>query len=219
MSAEFRESASRGMVPVMQERSSKARKGRRVRPAGPVPGPAALREAALAHLSRFAATEAGLSRVLERRIERWAFRARAEGYEHVDRDAMGARERVRAVVQDLARSGVLDDQAYAEGRARSLARAGRSRRAVLAQLAAKGVAPEIAAAALPPPEHELAQALSFARRRRFGPFRSTAEASPEQERRELASLARAGFPPGIAHRALHADPDDAEAMVNALRRE
>ena len=203
------------MVSAMQEHSARFARERRVRPAGPVPGPAALREAALTHLSRFA----GLMRVLERRIERGAVRARAESYEGVDRDTAGAREHVRALVRDLARSGALDDRAYAEARARSLARAGRSRRAVLAQLASKGVAPEIAAAALPPPERELAQALSFARRRRLGPFRGTGTASPEQERRELASLARAGFPPGVAHRALHADPEDAEALVSALRRE
>ena len=207
------------MVSAMQEHSAKSVRERRARPAGPVPGPAALREAALTHLSRFAATEAGLIRVLERRIERWAVRARVEGLEGVDRDAAGAREHVRVLVRDLTRSGALDDRAYAEARARSLARAGRSRRAILAQLAAKGVSPEIAAASLPPPERELAQALSFARRRRLGPFRGTDAASPEQERRELASLARAGFPPGVAHRALHVNPEDAEALVSALRRE
>jgi regulatory protein len=207
------------MVSAMREQSARSVRERRARPAGPVPGASALREAALAYLSRFAATEAGLARVLDRRIERWAALARAEGDEDVDAAAAGAREQVRALVRDLARSGALDDRLYAEARARSLARAGRSRRAVLAQLAAKGVAPEIAAAALPPPEHELAQALSFARRRRLGPFRGTDAASPEQERRELASLARAGFPPGVARRALQADPEDAEALVSALRRE
>jgi len=49
------------------------------RPAGPPPNAARLREAALAHLARFAATEAGLRRVLERRIARWARAAEAEG--------------------------------------------------------------------------------------------------------------------------------------------
>ncbi|MCA3425779.1 MAG: recombinase RecA, partial [Roseomonas sp.] len=49
------------------------------RAAGPPPNAARLREAALAHLARFAATEAGLRRVLERRVARWARAAEAEG--------------------------------------------------------------------------------------------------------------------------------------------
>ena len=46
--------------------------------AGPAPGPAQLHEAALRHLARFAATEAGLIRVLDRRVQRWARLARQE---------------------------------------------------------------------------------------------------------------------------------------------
>lgn len=189
------------------------------KPAGAAPGQSALREAALLHLARFATTEAGLVRVLDRRVERWARRAEAEGAEDVAAQAAAARARAREVARDLAHAGAVDDVAFAEARARSLARAGRSRRAVAAHLGAKGVPAAIAAASLPPPEQELAQALSYARRRRLGPFRAAEDApSPEQERRELASLARAGFPPGVALRALRADPDQAEALVSALRR-
>ncbi|TDG04393.1 regulatory protein RecX, partial [Paracraurococcus ruber] len=53
-------------------RKPRERPRRVPRPAGPPPGEAALREAALAHLARFAATEAGLTRVLRRRVDRWA---------------------------------------------------------------------------------------------------------------------------------------------------
>ena len=188
------------------------------KPAGSAPGQHALREAALLHLARFATTEAGLIRVLDRRVERWARRAEAEGAEDVALQAAAARVQVREVARDLARAGAVDDTAFAEARARSLARSGRSRRAMAAHLGAKGVPAHIAAASLPPPEQELAQALSYARRRRLGPFRPDAAAAPEQERRELASLARAGFPPGVALRALRADPDEAEALISALRR-
>ncbi|MBV9747741.1 MAG: RecX family transcriptional regulator [Acetobacteraceae bacterium] len=190
------------------------------KPAGAVPDPHALREAALIYLARFAATEAGLIRVLDRRLERWARRAEAEGAEDVASQAAAARAQAREVARDLARAGAVNDAAFAGARARSLARAGRSRRAVAAHLSAKGVPAGIAAASLPPPEQELAQALAYARRRRLGPFRAAGGApTAEQERRELASLARAGFPPGVAIRALRADPDEAEALVSALRRE
>ena len=193
---------------------------RLLKPAGPAPEPHALREAALLYLARFAATEAGLIRVLDRRVERWARRAEAEGAEDVAPQAAAARVQAREVARDLARSGTVDDAAFAETRARRLARAGRSRRAMAAHLGAKGVPAGIAAASLPPPEQELAQALSYARRRRLGPFRADDDPpSPDRERRELASLARAGFPPSVARRALRADPDEAEALVSALRRE
>jgi ribonuclease HII len=50
-----------------------------LRPAGPAPNEGRLREAAIRHLARFSATEAGLRQVLLRRIDRWAQRAASEG--------------------------------------------------------------------------------------------------------------------------------------------
>ncbi len=181
------------------------------RPAGPAPTRAALHDAALAHLARFSTTETGLVRVLDRRIERWARRAAAEG---VETQALvpAARGEARAVARALAASGIVNDAAFAAARAARLARAGRSRRAVSAHLAAKGVPAEIAEAALPSPADELAQAVAYARRRRFGPFRME-PADPERARRELAALARAGFPAGVAMRALRLAPAEALALL------
>ena len=143
-------------------------------PAGPAPTRARLHETAVAHLARFSVTEAGLVRVLDRRIDRWV---RAATNEAGDPDAIAtaraaAQAAARAVAQALVRSGVVDDAAFAGARARGLTRAGRSRRAVGAHLAARGVAPDLAQAALPDPADELATALAFARRRRIGPFRA-----------------------------------------------
>ena len=95
---------------------------------------------------------------------------------------------------------------------------GKSRAAVAAHLVARGVDPDLAAAVLPDdPEHELAAALTLARRRRIGPFRATAE-DPDTRRRELAALARAGFSQGLARRALGMDTTEAEALVHRMRR-
>ncbi|MCW3473375.1 RecX family transcriptional regulator [Limobrevibacterium gyesilva] len=184
------------------------------------PGPpteAALHEAALAHLARYATTQAGLVRVLDRRVDRWA-RAAASP----DPDAvLAAKRAVRAVVARLAAAGVVNDAAFAESRARSLTRSGRSRRAVAAHLAARGVAAETVARAVPgDAETELAAALSFARRRRIGPFRRMCDdeaAMADIHRRELGVLARAGFPQDVASRALRMAEDEAEALVNRLR--
>jgi hypothetical protein len=57
-----------------------------------------------------------------------------------------------------------------------------------------------------------------ARRRRIGPFRVGAVPDQAGRRRELAILARAGFPQSIASQALAMAPDEAEALVNELRR-
>lgn len=193
---------------------------RRARSAGPPPDATALREAALTYLARYAATATGLSRVLERRVERWARLALAT----TDGDVVAsqsdvARKAVSDVVARLVAAGAVNDAAYAESRARSLVRAGRSRRAVTAQLIAKGIDPASAQSVLPYDElSELAAALVLARKRRIGPFRSGATPDEAGRRRELGVLARAGFPQDIARRALAMDADQAETLVNELRR-
>lgn len=190
------------------------------RPAGPPPDAARLRDAALAHLARYAATEAGLTRVLQRRIDRWARAAEAQGErDSVAEQASAAMAQARAVVARLAEAGAVSDAVFAASRARTLVRAGRSRRAVTAHLAAKGVAVELAREAVPDDaETELAAALTLARRRRLGPFRAGEAADEAMRRKELAALARAGFSQAVACQALGMDPAEAEERVLALRR-
>ena len=178
------------------------------------PGEAVLHEAALAHLARYATTRQGLTRVLDRRVLRWAREVAAPG-----ELVQAGRERVRAVVARLVAAGLVDDAAFAASRARSLARAGRSRRAVAAHLAARGVAGEVARSVLPDdPGVELAAALACARRRRIGPFRVGPPADAPVRLRELGILARAGFAQDVASRALGMTLEAAEALVIDLRR-
>lgn len=181
---------------------------------GNLPTEATLHEAALAHLSRYAATRQGLTSVLDRRCERWV---RLTGTEDAAAARPALRQAVRAVVARLVAAGAVDDAAFAASRVRSLGRSGRSRRAIAAHLAARGVAGEDARAALPDdPEAELAAALALARRRRLGPFRPAAAAA--DPKRELGVLARAGFAQEVAVRALDTDAETAEALVVRLRR-
>lgn len=174
---------------------------------GPAPDAASLREAALAHLARFAATEAGLARVLARRVERWI---RAGGDPEAARAAHAA---IAGIVQGLAAAGAVNDKEFAASRARRLARGGASRRVVAAHLAARGVDSGTAAEAVPEdPEREFAAALAYVRRRRIGPF---GEAGDRQK--DLAKLARAGFGRDVAERALAADREAAEDLLRAAR--
>ncbi len=191
-------------------------------PAEAPPDRAALQEAALRHLSRYASTRAGLLRVLHRRIDRWARAVAAEpgagdGLQIADRAAVAKRE-ARLVVDRLVETGVVNDAAFAAQRVRSLTRSGRSRRAITAHLAARGIPAETARNALPEDtETEIDAALALARRRRIGPFRR-GDADVDARRRELAVLARAGFPESVARRVLSMAADEAEMRVIQLKR-
>ena len=177
---------------------------------GPPPDEATLREAALAYLARYSATQAGLLRMLGRRVARWA---RAAGV--TDEDAAAPLAAARAVVARLAALGAVDDAAFAAGRARSLLRAGRSRRAITAHLQAKGV--PAALAAVPEDQSaELSAAILYSARRRIGPFRPVPD--PAERPRDLARLARAGFPAAIAYRLLGLAPEEAEERLFEARR-
>lgn len=187
-----------------------------------VAGPPAeddLRAAAVAYLARYSASEAALRRVLLRRIDRWCARARVCGEDAatIEQAAQAARRCLPALIAALTASGALDDAGFAASRAQRLIRGGRSRRAVMAALTAKGIARATAEAAVPTdPEAELAAALALARRRRIGPFRRGA-ADALTRRRELGVLARAGFPEAVALCALDMDAASAAALVLAVR--
>ncbi len=183
----------------------------------------------MAHLARYGTTEAGMVRVLDRRIHRWAMRAADAGEpgDQVEQRAKAARLAARSVAAALVAAGVLDDAAYAEARARSLTRAGRSRRAIGAHLGQRGIEPELARASLPEDaEAELAAALTQARKRRIGPFRVMADPAddppdgddPAAHNRALGMLARAGFSRDVAERALSTERDEAERLIAQLKR-
>ena len=195
---------------------------------------AGLREAAMAYLARFAASEVGLTRVLDRRIQRWARYASEAGGDpdEVRQHRQQAREAVRAVVSDMMRLKLVDDTMFADGRARALSRGGRSRRAIAAHLASRGIDAERIAGALlhaqsgvldDVAQAELAAALLQARKRRIGPFGvqpgdgDSAEAEEGARQRALAALARAGFSHDVARNALETDLETAEALIARLR--
>jgi regulatory protein len=181
-------------------------------PVLPPPTEATLHEAALAYLARYAASRAGLIRVLDRRLARWA-----RTTPDVPAETLAeCRAAVRRVADRLVQSGVIDDAAFAESRARSLTRAGRSRRAVAAHLGARGIAQEAVAAVLAEEtDTELTACLILTRKRRIGAFRSADKA--EDRRRELGVLARAGYAQSVAEAALDMSQDEAEDRINRLR--
>jgi len=198
----------------------------------PPPTAETLREAALRHLARFAATEQGLAQILERAVMRWARKYASQGgeSERIEAQRATSRAMIDAIVGDMRRIGALDDAAFARSRSKTLTRTGRSRRAVAASLAQKGIDAETLGEAMEEAlghrhdesarEHELGAALILARKRRLGPFRreDADEASgPEQHQRALAVFARAGFGREVAEQALSLDLSEAEDRVMALK--
>jgi regulatory protein len=166
---------------------------------------------ALAYLGRFASSAENLRRVLLRRVRKRLPDDRAA--------AAGAAAMIDAVVAGYRAAGVVDDAAYAAGRARSRLRRGQSLRTIRAGLAAKGVAAEDAQAAIAAlgedGDPERAAAVAFARRRRLGPFRRGAGDLTADRAKELAAFARAGFSRGVAEAVLAcADVEAVEALLH-----
>ncbi len=148
---------------------------------------------------------------------------RSARFHGTDREE-GCRQ-VEDIIARFLRSGLLDDEVYATAKAASLRRRGSSSRAIQAKLAAKGVDKSVIQTALAAveeeyPDAEFSAAVTFARRRRIGPFRhhrsATAtkdhEENHEEERKlrekELAALGRAGFCFDMARRIVDAQSEE-----------
>lgn len=168
--------------------------------------PALIEKWALGYLERFASSAENLRRVLRRRVRRRTA------------DPEIARQAGKLIDDLLERyrdSGLIDDAAYAAGRARNRLARGESLRKIAAGLTAKGVDAEDRTAALASlreatPDPDLAAACAFARRRRLGPFRR----APADRQRELAAFARAGFARREAEAVLAcADPEAVTALL------
>jgi regulatory protein len=188
---------------------------------GPCPTKDALHEAALAYLARGAATAATLTRVLERRTATWARRAgRTVEPEAIAANLTVAHEAIARIVARFREVGLVNDATYAEARVRSLTRAGRSRRAIAAHLAVKGVDADTVRSALPHDANvELAAALTFARKRRLGPYaREEEDQDRAAKQKALAAMARAGFGWSVCERALGMDREQADERIEATSR-
>lgn len=146
-----------------------------------------LRDLALAYVGRFATTEMRLRRYLARKLRErgWA----GEGDPPVD-----------ALVAKCVGQGFVDDTAFGEARARSLAGRGYGARRVAASLGAAGIARDTAQAIAGEVDPEAA-ARRYAERRRFGPW-DREPADRDRRQRQLAAMLRAGHSPEIARRVL-----------------
>tara|TARA_B100000315_G_scaffold210567_1_gene206908 strand:+ start:9147 stop:9740 length:594 start_codon:yes stop_codon:yes gene_type:complete len=163
--------------------------------------PKSLENAALYYLQRFSSSSENLRRVLMRRVQRSAY--------HHDTDPEEGAEVIAQLIKRYNEVGLLDDAQFAKVRAEGLNRRGSSARAIRAKLAEKGVAADLISATLEKLKEEdqnpeLTAAVTFARKRRIGPYRSADDRSELREK-DLAALARAGFNYDMAQKVIDAD--------------
>lgn len=169
--------------------------------------PERLANVALHYLARYAASEASLRRVLDNRLRRAAMHNPEFANDPAAQDTL--RAAIGGIVERHRKSGALNDIAFAETKLNSLRRAGRSRRAIEQKLAKAGIRKDITRGLFDSEETEEAElqaAFKLARRKKLGNFRS-GETTREQRRKDLATLARAGFSLDIARRALENQGD------------
>ncbi|MCX8500326.1 MAG: RecX family transcriptional regulator [Alphaproteobacteria bacterium] len=167
-----------------------------------VPTEPYLHNVALFYLERFSATAEMLRRVLTRRVER---AARAGVIDEAGKS--NALETVNRLVAQAVTAGLVNDALYAEARAVSLLRRGKSPTWMMQDLAERGIAQESRTAAIDKlaetyGDHQnltVEAALTLARKRRIGPYRLPDESplEPEEQNRrrlrEMGIMARAGF--------------------------
>ncbi len=177
-----------------------------------IPTLQSLENVALFYLSRFAASEGSLRRVLKNKLRRVALRNPQFAADQANQNQLC--EAIEAIIQKHKKTGVINDEAYAGMKIASLRRAGRSARAIKQKLAQKGLARGTIEQAFDrgaeEENFEVAEfkaALSLAKRRRLGAYRKS-KSDPEQNKKDLATLARAGFSLAIARRALNGLEED-----------
>lgn len=163
------------------------------------------------YLARFTTSRENLRRVLMRTVNQSAH--------HHGTDPEAGADAVAALLDRLSAAGLLDDDAFAEARARTLRRRGVSERVIRARLMEKGIAEDRARAALdavaPEAGGDVAAAARLARRRGLGPYRPEGDRADRRER-DLAALARAGFTARTALAVIEAESVEAlEALVAA----
>ncbi|KLN60039.1 hypothetical protein WH96_14290 [Kiloniella spongiae] len=150
------------------------------------------------YLERYATTEVGLRRYLMRKVN-----LSAKEHGTVPQEGTEIIEDLISKFRDL---NFLNDERYAEGRSGSLHRKGMSLRAIRQDLSLKGVSEDLINKSIDLIREEssnpdLEAAISYARRRRLGPYR-TDDKREERRDKDLAALGRKGFSFVIAERVI-----------------
>lgn len=165
-----------------------------------------LHNAGLYYLQRYASSASNFRAVMLRKVKRSCLTHTEQNYEECAR-------LVDKLTEKFIAAGLLDDQLYTRSMVTSLRRRGKSTRAIHSTLAAKGLSAGAIEHALDEidtdshenwSEAERQAALTFARKKRLGPWRGEKK---EDLKKELSQMARAGFSYETSRNVLHARPE------------
>ncbi len=153
-----------------------------------------LERLALRYVERFATTKGRLTDYLRRKI-------RARGWEGEAVDPVTIADR-------MADLGYIDDRAWGEAKASTMARRGLGARRVAGALRQAGIAADDADAIAPAiADRSIDAAIAYARRRRIGPFADQPGDRPTREK-HVAALLRAGHSVELARALASMNPGD-----------
>lgn len=177
-----------------------------------IPNAERLKNIALHYLSRYAASEASLRRVLQNRLRRASMVHASFAADHALQETL--RQTIESIIAAHKKSGAINDESFADMKVASLRRSGKSMRAIQQKLAARGLAKNTVSRALH--EHdvgadedaEFAAARTICKKRRAGPYRPVARRKEGDDRKDFAMLARAGFQAAIIRKILGYIPED-----------
>lgn len=132
------------------------------------------------------------------------------------------RDAIEAVIEKCVSIGYVDDAQFAASQARSQRRQGRSKLGIKQKLSVHRLDDDVIRDALEDADEgvsdgDLMAAIRFARRRRFGPYQTDKSPDPDKRRRQMASLARAGFSMKICRQVIDLEDEvAAEDLQDAL---
>ena len=195
-----------------------ASKKKKQRPAVAAYTPQSLRRSAMGYIERYDCSTAGLVEVLKRKIYR------SSRLHKIDVDELTTT--IPDIIEECQNKNWIYDQRYAENLSRSLFRRGSSLQSIRFKLLEKGVEHDIAEqtiealaqeSSLSKQDIDLAAAISYAQKRRMGPFRLD-EADESKRNKELGALARRGFSFEIAEKVLSTDREELEEIIEEFKR-
>ena len=185
-----------------------------------IPTPERLRNIALFYLSRFAASEKSLRRVLENRLRRASLAHPEFAQDYVAQKKL--REEIEAIIQTHKRTGAVNDESFAAMKVAGLRRAGKSQRAITQKLT-RDLHDATLQQAISTHDAEQGDegdaewqaALRLAKKKKLGPFADPCRQPPPRseeayakQRKDMAVLARAGFGMDIIRKILNLAAED-----------
>lgn len=173
-----------------------------------------LHNSALFYLERFAASKKHFTTVMMRKVKRSCMH-------HKDQDFDACEKLVHQLADKFEKNGLLNDGLYTESLVNSLRRKGLSTNGIVTKMLIKGIERDKTLEALErldtenhehPHEAEKMAAITFARKRKIGPF-YRGDKDDEDFNKSLAKLARAGFSYDVSSFALKLTPEEAEDAI------